>query len=339
MRRVVVLGLWQCAAALNVGSAVFSKLLARKGVATPVLQMTLVFGTLAIVFSGKLFSQRRNKRPSQVNRLWFLLCGLIELQANASAVKAYQFTSIVSVQLLDCVSIPVVLVISVFCFKTRFNRLHYFGIAISVIGMLALILTDTFYNRANVEAALKGHAWKGDLLAVTSGILFALSNSILEYLVKRYQGTDIVDEYLSGLGLVGACLGLIQAAVIGEFDIAQKAIEQDLLFFLGVMLAFVFTITAFYTLGAHIIRFSSAAVMNLSLLASDFWSLLFAFLLFGDGFHVLYLISFVCIVAGVVVFYQSPSQSSHDASVYSPIESSRGSLSANIPSPSSSQPN
>jgi len=97
MRRVVVLGLWQCAAALNVGSAVFSKLLARKGVATPVLQMTLVFGTLAIVFSGKLFSQRRNKRPSQVNRLWFLLCGLIELQANASAVKAYQFTSIVSV--------------------------------------------------------------------------------------------------------------------------------------------------------------------------------------------------------------------------------------------------
>jgi solute carrier family 35, member F1/2 len=69
----------------------------------PTLQSTLNYFVLAIVYGSVLLL--RKERPAAP--VWkYAVLGLIDVEANYCLVKAYEYTSITSVTLLDCFSIP-----------------------------------------------------------------------------------------------------------------------------------------------------------------------------------------------------------------------------------------
>lgn len=72
------------------------------------------------------------------------------------------------------------------------------------------------------------------------------------------------------------------------------------------LIGFAFTQFVFYMLAAFLIKKSGATVYNLSILTADFYSLLVGICLFDYNFHVLYFLSFVLILVGVIVFSVKP---------------------------------
>jgi solute carrier family 35 protein F1/2 len=117
---------------------------------------------------------------------WFyLLLAIADVEANFLVVKAYQYTTITSVMLLDCFSIPCVMVLllpspvasltavfpsltppratshritsrrthartqvlSFVFLKARYEFKHYLGVALCLAGLGALVASDAHYNR------------------------------------------------------------------------------------------------------------------------------------------------------------------------------------------------
>ena len=74
-------------------------------------------------------------------------------------MRAYQYTNIArynlrklfhlimsSVMLLDCFTIPCVMILSRLILKTKYHLKQFLGVALCVIGLVILILSDYFYN-------------------------------------------------------------------------------------------------------------------------------------------------------------------------------------------------
>lgn len=59
-----------------------------------------------------------------------------------AVVKAYQYTSITSIMLLDCWSIPSVIFLTWFFLKTKYRFRKAIGVAICVVGLVVVVFSD-----------------------------------------------------------------------------------------------------------------------------------------------------------------------------------------------------
>lgn len=59
-----------------------------------------------------------------------------------AVVKAYQYTSITSVMLLDCWSIPCVMVLTWFFLSTKYRFKKIAGVAVCVAGLVMVVFSD-----------------------------------------------------------------------------------------------------------------------------------------------------------------------------------------------------
>jgi hypothetical protein len=77
------------------------------------------------------------------------------------------------------------------------------------------------------------------------------------------------------------------------------AIDPAVLLYL---IGFTACLFAMYVMVPLLLQRSSAVFLNLSLLSSDFWSILAAVLLFGASLHALYFVAFIIIIAGLLLY-------------------------------------
>lgn len=108
------------------------------------------------------------------------MLGLVDVEANYAVVKAYQYTTITSVQvgvvrsdatrsyflycctrvsgaiferpssptqLLDCFVIPVLMLLSWWALKTRYRLVHYVAVCICLLGVGAMVGADLLAGR------------------------------------------------------------------------------------------------------------------------------------------------------------------------------------------------
>jgi solute carrier family 35 protein F1/2 len=68
-------------------------------------------------------------------------------------VKAYQYTSITSVMLLDCFTIPVALVLTYLFLKTKYNWRHLVGVVLCLVGLGILVYDDAVKNGSNESSS------------------------------------------------------------------------------------------------------------------------------------------------------------------------------------------
>jgi solute carrier family 35, member F1/2 len=57
-------------------------------------------------------------------------------------VKAYQYTSLTSVMLLDCWSIPCVIVLTWIFLKTKYGLRKFIGVGVCVAGLILVVFSD-----------------------------------------------------------------------------------------------------------------------------------------------------------------------------------------------------
>ncbi|KAM9811605.1 solute carrier family 35 member F2-like isoform 1-T1 [Syngnathus typhle] len=320
--RNLVLG--QVLAVLVCGTAVSSQYLSSAyQVDAPMLQSAIHYALLCLAYTPALFCTRGPRSVFQMSRkrwLQYFLLGLVDVEANYSVVKAYQYTTLTSIQLLDCFVIPVVMILSWWFLKTRYRPVHYVSVCICLLGVSAMVGADLLAGR---DQGSTSNILLGDGLVLLSAALYGLSNVWQEYTVKNRSRL----EFLGMLGLFGSVISGVQmmalefhhASVIQwswqvgqchtwfSFSFFFPSNKSSFLLWSAVLFgAFACCMFTLYSLMPVIIEDSNAAAINLSMLSADVFSIFCGIFIFRYNFSGLYVVSLVVIFVGFITFNAIP---------------------------------
>lgn len=121
----------------------------------------------------------------------YAILAVIDLEANYCVVLAYQYTDMMSVQLLNCFTVPCVLVLSFFILKMRFALTHIIGGVIAIGGLCFLVALDADGLSRNVGG---NNEVLGDVLCLISSALYATSNVLTEWFIKPPKVQVLLDS-------------------------------------------------------------------------------------------------------------------------------------------------
>ncbi|XP_076591264.1 solute carrier family 35 member F2-like [Chaetodon auriga] len=282
------------------GTAITSQYLATSfHVNTPMLQSLLNYTLLCATYTTMLICRTGDGNILQIlkRRWWkYLLLGLVDVEANYTVVKAYQYTTLTSVQLLDCFVVPVLMLLSWWVLKTRYRPVHCVAVCICLLGVGAMVGADLLAGR---DQGSTSNILLGDSLVLVSAILYAVSNVCQEYTVKNLSRV----EFLGMVSLFGTIISTIQMVILERNEIAaiQWSWQVGVLFS-----AYTLCMYALYSCMPIVVKLSSATSVNLSLLTADLFSLFCGIFLFQYNFSVLYLVSLVVILIGFITFNAVP---------------------------------
>ncbi|CAK9139485.1 unnamed protein product [Ilex paraguariensis] len=138
-KTLVGLGLGQFLSLLITSTGFSSSELSRRGINAPTSQSMLNYVLLALIYGGIMIYRRQALKAKWY---YYVLLGLVDVEANFLVVKAYQYTSITSVMLLDCWSIPSVIFLTWFFLKTKYRFRKFAGVAICVAGLVLVVFSD-----------------------------------------------------------------------------------------------------------------------------------------------------------------------------------------------------
>uniref|UniRef100_A0A672YTV2 Solute carrier family 35 member F2 n=1 Tax=Sphaeramia orbicularis TaxID=375764 RepID=A0A672YTV2_9TELE len=309
-RLVKTIALGQVLSLLICGTAVSCQYLAEARVETPVLQSLLNYTLLLLVYTTVLSTRKGDRNLLHVLKTnwWkYLVMGLADVEGNYTAVKAYQYTTLTSIQLLDCFVIPVLMLLSWFLLKTRYRPIHYVAVMVCLLGVGAMVGADVLAGR---DQGSTSDVLLGDGLVLLSAVLYAVSNVCQEHTVKKLSPV----EFLGMMGLFGTLISSIQLVVLETHAVAEVKWDLKIVLLFAVYALCMF---ALYSLMPVVVQMTSATAVNLSLLTADLFSLFCGIFLFHYTFSALYIVSLVIIIVGFIMFnavptYSALSESSSD---------------------------
>lgn len=212
-----------------------------------------------------------NTKFLQIEWYKYLLLAFCDVEGNYLLVRAYQYTTITSVQLLDCFTIPIVMILSYFFMAKRYTRKHLIGAVICVIGLVLLLCSDFLGNRYTDSTDDEDkNILLGDSLVLLGCFFYAISNIGQEYIVKQYDRY----EFLAMIGVFGSAISGIQILIF-EREALSVINWRDSVSW-GYALGFTVCLFTLYSGVPMLLQRSSAIFLNLSFLTADFWSILFA---------------------------------------------------------------
>ncbi|XP_043930215.1 solute carrier family 35 member F1 [Protopterus annectens] len=304
------LALGQVLSLLICGIGLTSKYLAEDFHAnTPVFQSFLNYILLFLVYTTTLaVRQGEENLLAILKRRWwkYMILGLIDIEANYLVIKAYQYTTLTSVQLLDCFVIPVVLLLSWFFLLVRYKAVHFIGVGVCLLGMGCMVGADVLVGRQQGAGENK---LLGDLLVLAGATLYGISNVCEEYIVKNLSRV----EFLGMIGLFGSFFSGIQLAIMEHKELLKVPWDWQIgLLYVG----FSACMFGLYSFMPVVIKRTSATSVNLSLLTADLYSLFCGLFLFHYQFSGLYLLSFFTIVAGLILYSSTSTYIAQDPRVY-----------------------
>ncbi|KAK1435264.1 hypothetical protein QVD17_01025 [Tagetes erecta] len=263
--------------------------LARKGINAPTSQSLANYALLAIFYGGFLIYRRNEMK---VKWYYYLLLGLVDVEANYLVVKAYQYTSLTSVMLLDCWSIPCVIILTWFFLKTKYRFKKITGVVICIVGIVLVIFSDV---HASDRSQSGSNPVKGDFLVIAGATLYAVCNVSEEFFVKTVDQVEL----LAMLGLFGAIVSGIQISVLEREEL--KSIHWSS----GAVLPYVGYAAAmflFYSGVPFLLKINGSTMLNLSLLTSDMWSVLIRIFVYYEKVDWMYYVAFAAVAVGLVIY-------------------------------------
>ncbi|XP_077977281.1 solute carrier family 35 member F2-like [Glandiceps talaboti] len=314
--KVVVFG--QILSLLICGTSVTSQLLHdRHGVAAPTTQSFTNYLLLGIVYGAQLFfiSGRDGFKEMFKARWWkYMFVALVDVEANYLVVKAYQYTNLTSIQLLDCITIPVVLLLSFVVLRVRYKIFHYGGVAVCLLGVGALVGADIHAGRSHMGGSDK---FLGDMLCLIGASLYGISNVAEEFAIRNYSRV----EFLAMVGLWASLISGIQLVVLERAELSTLSWNTEVVLLL---LAFAMCLFLLYSLFPIVINLSSATVVNLSILTADFYTLFCGLFIFHYQFSVLYILAFSTIAIGLIIYSLKPTGETPRDSRYARMDAESG---------------
>ncbi|KAG1137311.1 hypothetical protein G6F37_010867 [Rhizopus arrhizus] len=281
-------------------SSASSALWQHYGISIPFTQNLVNYLILFIVYYGSSILIFKHKSFSKSS--WqFLGFSFADVGGNVLAVLAFKRTSVLSALILSSWSIPCIMLLSTYFLHAKYTATHIKSAALCLLGLAILIWCDTVES----DDASANHSWIGDVICLMSASLYAISNVTEEHLVRSHTSF----EFLGKAGLWGSVLCGIQALYF-EYDTwitTQWSIHSVLL-----VTVYVLCLFCMYSLVPIVYRMAGAAFLSMSLITSNFYSLLVGICFLDAKMPQFYPISYTLVIVGVVFYSLAPSPTSED---------------------------
>lgn len=222
----------------------------------------------------------------------YFLLACCDVEGNFLAVKAYQYTDLLSCMLLDAWAIPMCMFFSWVYMRPKYHWTQILGVLICVGGLGLLVVSDQITDKDWVALDKA----KGDGFMIAAATLYGLTNATEEFFVRNRPLYEVVGQ----LGMYGFIIDGIQAVGLEHKGMKQASWNGKNIGFLAAYTAAMFIL---YTVAPLIYRMASSTYYNLSLLTSDFWGLLFGLFLYHYHPYWLYFVAYVIILAGLITYF------------------------------------
>ncbi|KAL8240125.1 hypothetical protein R6Q59_013480 [Mikania micrantha] len=296
-------GLWRVLYAVLLGQLVsFSMALmsfsssvsANLGVNSPITLAFFSYLIITLVF-GSILLYRRQK--IHISWYWYVLLAFVDVQGNYFVNKAFQFSSITSVTLLDCCTLVWVIFLTWLFLGTKYSLWQFLGAAVCVSGLCLVLLSDS-----GVGGGGGSNPVLGDALVIAGTCFFSLSNVGEEFCVKKVSRVEV----LAMFGLFGMLVSLIEMVMfeLKNFESISWSPKVVLSFAGYGISGFIFN-----SLTPLVLQASGATLFNLSLLTSDMWAVVIRVFLYNQKVDWLYYVSFLFIGVGLIIYSKSEKHS------------------------------
>jgi len=254
----------------------------------------------------------------------YVLLALADLYAQVFVIWAFRYTTITSVAVMDALAIPSAMVLSRFWLGRRYSSVHFVGVTACMIGVFLNIFQDyeeDVGKRHQIELENLDeeypHKALGDLLGFLGGVLFGVSNTISEHLVRdvRTAGSEKIArlEYLTMLGILASLVCVTQTWFLEKDKVEifvlsihdEETCSRDKVLLLWAF----FSACCFigYVGTARFLQVSEAVFYNLSLLTGDFFCVGFQVFQEHMAPKLLFYPSLLLIIGGTLVYEMTTS--------------------------------
>jgi len=238
--------------------------------------------------------------------LWvYFLLAFLEVEALYFTVLAYRYTTITSASLLLSMSVPSAMAASKILLKWKYGLAHIIGVCICLIGAVSNVLIDFEDDEKGKDVKFE-HKVIGDFLATVGAVLLGVTDALVEFMCKKCSS----QEYLSMMGIFGTIISIVQVFLVEKEAITMyfgnNAICSKEWKF-GLLAAFTLANYLNLTLQAYFLRISEASLMNLSVLTSDLFAVLFSVVFENIVPDPLFYLALVLIYSGIIIYESAPS--------------------------------
>lgn len=295
-----IIALGQLLSLCITGTNTFTSFLSEVNTIIPAFQTLFNYTLLTLVY---LPVTLRRHGPRKLGRIvlrdgWkYFILSFFDVEGNYFTVLAYDYTNILSAQLLNFWAIVCVVLLSFFLLKVRYRLLQIAGILICCGGMGVLLASDHINGTNGGPARDK---LKGDLFGLLGATLYGCANVFEEWFVSKRP----MYEVLTFLGVFGMCINGVQAAIFDRDSFEGATWNGQVA---GWLVGYTLCLFIFYSLVPLILRMGSAAIFDVNLLTANFWGVIIGTRVFGYAVHWMYPIAFVLIICGLVVYFLSGS--------------------------------
>ncbi|CAL9120360.1 unnamed protein product [Musa textilis] len=286
-RLVLVLFLGQLVSFFLAVASFTSSLIAELGTDTPLTQSFFTYLSLSLVY-GAVFLYRRQKLL--VAWYWYLVLAFVDVQGNYFVIKAYQYSSITSVTLLDCWTIPWVIILTWLVLGTKYSPWQFLGAAVCVLGLGLVLLSD-----AGISGGGGTKPIIGDILVIAGTFCYAFSNVSEEYCVKKKDRVEL----LTMLGVFGVLVSACEISIIERKDLESVKWSATMI---SLFVGFAASAFLFYTIVPFVLKMSGATLFNLSLLTSDMWAVVIRIFFYHQQVDWLYYLAFGLVAMGLIIY-------------------------------------
>jgi len=272
----------------------------------------------------------------------YLLAAFLHFEGNYFNFLALRYTTMTSVSLIDGCAIPSALIFSRILLHKKYRRIHIIGVTLCFIGILTNFGADvhklhrmTPQEHQDGETSRWPHLVRGDVMALISTLFCGLSDVLNEVILKRYKAPS--NEYLGMIGLFATFLAFFQAIIIERQDISNflspisriRAASEESEIVIGedfsegsrscpqsngllLLGGFVMATYASYVIMCRFLLISEAALLNLSLITADFWSVGFVIVMENIKPEPLFFFSLCFTVVGLLIYQSGPTPAEKD---------------------------
>ncbi|KAG8861475.1 hypothetical protein FRB96_002924 [Tulasnella sp. 330] len=278
-------------------TSVVSTALAQRGFDAPTTQNFFLYFSLMCIYTPYTIYRYGWKGWGRL--LWkdgwkYLLLAACDVEGNFLAVKAYQYTTLLSCMLLDCWAIPVCMFFQWFWQRPKYHWTQFLGVFIVLIGLGVEVasdhLTDKDYPAVNMV--------KGDIIMLAGATFYGFTNATEEKFVRDSPLYEVIGQ----MGLWGTLINGAQAAGLEWKNMKASTWDGKTI---GLLVAYTSAMIILYTVAPILYRMASSTYYNLSILSSDFYGLLFGLFLYHYKPYFLYFISFPVTIIGLIVYFWS----------------------------------
>jgi len=238
---LLVLLLGQLVAFSMAASSFTSSLIANLGVDAPLTQSFFGYLLLTLVYVPIVLHRRQKL---QIAWYWYLALAFIDVQGNYLVVKAYQYSYITSVTLLDCWTVVWVIILTWYALGTRYSFLQFVGAGTCVAGLALVLLSDAESTGVPDPSKIP---LLGDALVIAGTVCFAFSNVGEEYCVKKKDQVEVV----AMLGLFGLLISMVQILVFERKSLEAVTWSPTMI---SLFAGFAVAIFIFYTITPFVLK-------------------------------------------------------------------------------------